>query len=388
MNRQESAANSLADRRWMARALQLARRGLYTTTPNPRVGCVIVRYGDAGQQDGGELVAEGWHQWAGEGHAEVNALTAAGDRAKGATAYVSLEPCAHYGRTPPCAVALVEAGISRVVSAMRDPNPRVNGGGFKILEEAGIETLSGLLEEEARQLNAGFFKRMETGRPLLRCKLAMSVDGRTAMFSGESQWITGSAARSDVQQWRARSCAIVTGVDSIIFDDSSLTVRLDELKVADPEAASTHQPLRVVLDSTLRIPETARILGLSGRTVILCGSSVESDKRERLQQQGADIVTLPLQNGRIDLKAAMEWLAGQDCNEVLLETGATLAGAAIQAGLVDELLVYMAPVLLGSSARPLLNLPIDSMSDKVPLVITDIRSVGDDWRITATPRKD
>ena len=384
MNRQEPEVSSLADRRWMAHALQLARRGLYTTMPNPRVGCVIVRYDEPGD---GELIAEGWHQWAGEGHAEVNALAVAGERARGATAYVTLEPCAHYGRTPPCAEALAKAGVSRVVSAMRDPNPRVNGGGFKIMESHGIETVSGLLEDEARQLNAGFFKRMEAGRPLMRCKLAMSVDGRTAMDSGESQWITGSAARSDVQQWRARSCAIVTGVDSIIHDDSSLTVRQDELNLPDPQAASTLQPIRVVLDSSLRIPETARILGLPGRTVVICGPLAGQEKQARLQHCGAEVVTLPLLNDRTDLRAVMSWLAGQDCNEVLLETGATLAGAALQAGLVDELLIYMAPVLMGSSARPLLELPIDVMSDKVPLVITDIRSVGDDWRITAMPEK-
>lgn len=359
----------------MARALRLARKGIYTTMPNPTVGCVLVR--------NGEVIGEGYTSPAGGPHGEINALKAAGE-AEGATAYVTLEPCAHYGRTPPCAEALVKAGIRRVVAAMRDPNPRVNGGGFEILKKAGIETASGLMEAEAREINAGFFKRMEQELPYVRCKMAMSVDGRTAMASGESQWITGPDARADVQQWRAQSCAIVTGVDSIIHDNSSLTVRVNELRIDHPAAAAEKQPVRVVVDSRLRIPLDAKILTLPGQTVIACLSD-ENGKTSQLEALGAEVVVLPEAAGRVCLRALMTFLARRECNNVLLETGATLAGSAVAAGLVDELLVYMAPVLMGSDARPLFQLPFETMAEKVPLKIHDIRAFGPDWRITAKP---
>ncbi|OQX34523.1 MAG: riboflavin biosynthesis protein RibD [Oceanospirillales bacterium LUC14_002_19_P2] len=364
------------DRCWMARALQLARKGLYSTMPNPRVGCVLVR--------DGRIVGEGWHIRAGEGHAEVNALTMAGSNALGATAYVTLEPCSHQGRTPPCAQALINAGVSRVIAAMRDPNPRVDGGGFQLLEKARITTASGLLEEEAKALNPGFISRMVNQRPLVRCKLAMSLDGRTAMASGESQWITGPDARSDVQQWRARSCAIVTGVGSILQDDSSLTVRPAELHIDEPELAAEKQPLRVVLDSSLRIPLTAKILRQTGKTLVVTADS-DREKQNALQSEGVEVVELPAPDGRVDLAALMTLLGQRECNEVLVETGATLAGSFLQAGLLDELLVYMAPVLMGSAARPLFDLPLGNMSDRIPLTMTDVRRICQDLRLTAVP---
>ncbi|MTI14479.1 bifunctional diaminohydroxyphosphoribosylaminopyrimidine deaminase/5-amino-6-(5-phosphoribosylamino)uracil reductase RibD [Sansalvadorimonas verongulae] len=368
---------STADHAFMARALHLARKGIYTTMPNPSVGCVLVR--------DGKVIGEGFTSPAGGPHGEINALRSVNGSAKGATAYVTLEPCAHYGRTPPCAKTLVEAGVVKVVAAMTDPNPRVSGGGFKILEDAGIETVSGLLEADARTLNQGFFKRMETGKPYVRCKMAMSVDGRTAMESGESQWITGSAARADVQQWRARSCAVVTGVDSIIHDDSSLTVRANELRIENPEAAAEKQPLRVVVDSTLRIPLDAKILSLPG-TTLLAGVNPDQNKLKTLAEKGIEVMVLPAnESGSVDLEALMTELARRDCNEVLLETGATLAGSAVEAGLVDELLIYMAPVLMGSDARPLFQLPFSKMAEKRPLAIEDIRAFGNDWRLICKP---
>ncbi len=360
----------------MARALHLARKGIYSTMPNPSVGCVLVR--------DGEIIGEGFTSPAGGPHGEINALRAVQGDTKGATAYVTLEPCAHFGRTPPCARALAEAGVVKVIAAMTDPNPRVSGGGFQILEQAGIETASGLLESEAAALNTGFFKRMKAGRPFVRCKLAMSVDGRTAMASGESQWITGPDARADVQQWRARSCAVVTGVDSIIFDNSSLNVRPKELRIENPELAAEKQPLRVVVDSSLRIPLDAKILTLPGKTVVAAATPCKN-KARALAELGVEVMVLPQDNysGRVDLEALMEELARRECNEVLLETGAKLAGAAVEASVVDELLVYMAPILMGSDARPLLQMPFTRMAEKKPLEIKDIRAFGNDWRITA-----
>lgn len=369
---------TLEDRGWMAHALKIAHKGLYSTMPNPRVGCVLVR--------DGRMVGEGWHVRAGEGHAEVNALAMAGSDAQGATAYVTLEPCSHQGRTPSCAVALIDAGVSRVIAAMRDPNPQVNGEGFRLLEAASIATASSLLEEEARSLNLGFISRMVNGRPLVRCKLAMSLDGRTAMASGESQWITGPDARSDVQQWRARSCAIVTGVDSILHDDSSLMVRREALRIERPSLAVEKQPLRVVLDSSLRIPLTAKILHQPGDTLIVTGHP-NLERRNALQSEGVEVIELPAADGRVDLSALMMLLGQRGCNEVLVETGATLASSFLQAGLLDELLIYMAPVLMGSTARPLFDLPLGNLSDRVHLTIIDVCRLGQDLRLTAVPRE-
>lgn len=358
---------SADDTAYMARALQLAQQGLFTTDPNPRVGCVLVKEG--------QIVGEGAHLRAGEGHAEVNALRMAGDAAKGATAYVTLEPCSHYGRTPPCAKGLIEAGVSRVVSAMQDPNPLVAGRGLSMLSEAGIVSESGLLEAQARALNPGFIKRMETGRPFVRVKLAMSLDGRTAMRSGESQWITGPQARQDVQRLRARSSAIITGIGSILQDDSALTVRAAELADATIDPTRLRQPLRVVLDTQGQLPASARILQQPGRTLWVT--------RGERDMAGAEVLEGQLAEGRIDLAWLLAYLAKHEhANEVLVETGAELAGSFIKQGLVDELVVYLAPTLLGSHARPLAVLPLEEMAQQQRLTLLDLRQLGDDLRLT------
>ncbi|RVU29925.1 bifunctional diaminohydroxyphosphoribosylaminopyrimidine deaminase/5-amino-6-(5-phosphoribosylamino)uracil reductase RibD [Neptunomonas marina] len=359
--------NPYLDRQLMARAIQLARQGIYTTSPNPRVGCVIAH--------GETIVGEGYHVRAGEGHAEVNALRQAGAAAKGATAYVTLEPCSHFGRTPPCAAALIQAGVARVVSAMGDPNPQVNGRGIAMLNEAGIATEVGLLENEARALNPGFIKRMTTGRPWVRVKLAMSADGRTAMRSGESQWITGAPARQAVQRLRARSCAVVTGIGSILHDDSALTVRAAELGLANAEQVAERQPLRVVLDRQGQLSPNARILQQSGRTLWMTTSDAE--------RSGAERVAAQLSEASIDLAWVLDYLGQQEqCNEILIEAGAVLAGGFVAAGLVDELVVFMAPTLLGSHARPLVELPLEAMAQQQRLELTDVRQFGDDLRLT------
>lgn len=363
----------------MARAIQLARKGCYTCHPNPCVGCVIVRDGEA--------VGEGFHASAGEPHAEPNALMAANNLAQGATAYVSLEPCCHHGKTPPCTEALIKAGISRVVIAMQDPNPQVAGKGIKQLEQAGIQVDTGLLETEVQELNPGFIKRMRAGLPYLRCKLAMSLDGRTAMASGESKWITSAAARRDVHRLRALSSAVMTGVETVIADDASLNVRLapEELQELGINAKSPPSPLRVVLDSKLRTPPEAKILTLPGETLILC--VVDADKRRAaLESAGAKVVLMPECDGRIDLRAALEYLAEQEINEVLLEAGSQLAGSVLQAGLIDEMVIYMAPHLMGDGAKGLFHIPgLERMQERIGLSVSDIRAVGQDWRITAKP---
>ncbi|WP_123712883.1 bifunctional diaminohydroxyphosphoribosylaminopyrimidine deaminase/5-amino-6-(5-phosphoribosylamino)uracil reductase RibD [Sinobacterium caligoides] len=363
---------------YMLRAIRLARQGLYTTSPNPRVGCVLVR--------DDEVVGEGFHRFAGEGHAEVNALAVAGEQAKGATAYVTLEPCSHTGRTGPCCEALVKAGVVRVVVAMQDPNPAVDGGGTHFLRAHNIAVVCGVQEATARALNPGFIKRMTSGLPLVTAKLAMSVDGRTAMQSGESQWITGPAARSQVQRLRARSCAIVTGVGSILHDDSSLTVRVSELSLDDAEQICRRQPLRVIMDSGLRTPVTAKILQQPGRTVIAYCRD-DQERRAALVAAGAELIQLPCRDDRVDGRALLRWLASeQQCNEVLLEAGSQLAGNWLGQGLIDELQLFMAAKLLGSKARPLFSLPLDTMKEQVALDISDIRAVGNDWLISAKPQ--
>ena len=365
------------DRCWMARAIRLAAKGRFTTHPNPRVGCLLVR--------DGQIVGEGFHVRAGEGHAEVNALRMAGDQAMGATAYVTLEPCSHHGKTPPCAEALVQAGVARVVSAMVDPNPQVAGRGIKRLLNAGIEASSGLLEAEAKALNPGFIKRMEQGLPYVRIKTASSLDGRTAMQSGESQWITGAAARSDVQRLRAQSSVIVTGVDSILHDDSSLTVRENELQLDNAAEIVQKQPLRVVLDSQLRMPLNAKILRQSGRTLIATVSQ-DSVKTSALIESGAEVVLLPAEQNRVSIEALLEHLVtAEQCNELLVETGARLAGAFIAAGVVDELVVYQAMTLMGSDARPMYRLPYSKMDEQIRLQLLDSRMLGDDLRLTLRP---
>ena len=366
------------DSRWMALALRLAEQGRYSTSPNPRVGCVLVKHE--------KLIGSGWHQRAGEPHAEVYALREAGARAKGATAYVTLEPCSHHGRTPPCADALIAAGVARVVVAMEDPNPLVAGSGIARLREAGIEVESGLMEAAARELNVGFVARMVRGMPWVRCKTGMSLDGRTALANGTSQWITGSEARLDVQHWRARSCAVLTGINTILADDAQLNVR---------EIETPRQPLRVVADSRLRIPLDARILssltspagGRGGGVLIYCTVN-DSRKISLLEKLGATVVVLPEAEGHVDLVAMLKDLAVRGCNELLVEAGAILNGALFSAGLVDELLLYIAPQLLGDCARGIASLgELTSLDQRVDLVWQDVRSVGRDLRITARVTK-
>lgn len=360
------------DHRYMARALQLARRGLYTTHPNPRVGCVIVR--------DGQIVGEGWHERAGEPHAEVHALRMAGAAAQGADVYVTLEPCSHFGRTPPCANALVQAGVGRVVAAMVDPNPLVAGNGLRVVQEAGIAAASGLLESAARALNPGFIACMERQRPFVRVKMAMSLDGRTAMASGESVWITGEAARRDVQFLRAQAGAILTGIDTVLADDPSLNVRLraEDLGIN----GEVRQPVRVVLDSGLRFPLTAKLLTIPGQTLIYT-CSTDAPKIAQLQQAGVNV--RQFSGAKLALAEVMAALVADGITEVHVEAGATLSGALLEQGFVDELVIYMAPHLMGSSARALFNLPhIARMQERMALTIRDIRAVGGDWRIIAS----
>lgn len=356
------SGGAAGDIRLMARALQLARRGLYTTEPNPRVGCVIAA--------DGEVVGEGWHERAGGPHAEVAALRAAGERARGATAYVTLEPCCHTGRTPPCTNALIEAGISRVVAAMTDPNPMVAGQGFARLRERGIHTDSGVLEAEAAALNPGFVKRMVTGLPFVRLKIAASLDGRIALASGESQWITGAAARADGHRLRARSSAVLTGIGTILADDPQLTVR-------NGNRAMMRQPLRVVLDSELRMPRQARLLNDGGRTLVFTAADVAGELA------GAAIERVGRHGGHLDLEAVLRRLAAMECNEVLVEAGAKLNGALIAAGVVDEIVIYLAPTLLGDNARGMFALPgLTVLAARPRLELTDQRRLGQDWRLT------
>jgi diaminohydroxyphosphoribosylaminopyrimidine deaminase/5-amino-6-(5-phosphoribosylamino)uracil reductase len=361
---------SAQDSVWMAQALRLAERGLYGTSPNPRVGCVLVLAGD--------VVGSGWHRCAGEPHAEVHALREAGEAARGATAYVTLEPCSHHGRTPPCAEALIEAGVARVVVAVQDPNPQVAGEGIARLRAAGIMVESGLMETEARELNVGFFARMTRGMPWVRSKIAMSLDGRTALGNGKSQWITGDAARQDVQRWRARSCAVLTGINTVLADDARLNVRGID---------APRQPLRVVLDSQLRIPLEARVLYDGGNTLIYTALHNER-KTALLQDLGATVAMMPDGKGQVDLPAILRDLAQRGCNEVLVEAGNTLNGALLCAGLVDELLLYVAPQLLGDAARGMAQLgELTSLDQRVNLKWRDVRQVGEDLRILAKVEK-
>jgi len=353
------------DIEWMTRALRLGARGLYTTTPNPRVGCVIV--------SNGQVVGEGAHLKAGEPHAEVHALRAAAEQARGATAYVTLEPCSHFGRTPPCADALVNAGVSRVVVAMQDPNPLVAGNGIARLQAQGIAVTVGVCEAQARALNPGFIQRMTQQRPYVRLKVAASLDGRTALANGHSQWITSAAARKDVHHWRAQSCAIVTGIASILQDDSSLTVR---------DVNTPRQPLRVIVDSQLRIPIDAKVL--QDGNALVAYAQGDAAKLEILQVMGVRTLQAPNAQGQVDLAALMQTLTALPCNEVLIEAGATLNGAFLQSRYVDELLLYYAPKLMGHTARGMFALPeLTQMSAVRDLNMLDVRQFGQDLRIQA-----
>ncbi|WP_369983188.1 bifunctional diaminohydroxyphosphoribosylaminopyrimidine deaminase/5-amino-6-(5-phosphoribosylamino)uracil reductase RibD [Thalassolituus sp.] len=366
---------TVADRQWMAAALKLAAQGMYSTSPNPRVGCILVKDGEA--------IGEGWHQKAGEPHAEVLALRAAGDNARGATAYVTLEPCSHYGRTPPCAEGLIKAGVSRVVAAVCDPNPDVAGRGFQMLREAGIEVVESCLEDQATAINEGFMKRMRTGLPLVRMKLAMSLDGRTAMASGQSQWITGPEARRDVQRLRARSCAVITGADSVLIDNPSMTVRAEEAGLTIP-ADLQRQPLRVIVDGEHRVNASAKIFAQAG-DILIASRTAPTTPVERDANSGNLTYWAGEKSDRTDLSGLLRHLAEQGHNEILVESGAQLAGAFVMAGLVDELIVYCAPTILGSDARPLLSLPIGDMAAQIRWRWQDVRMVGNDLRLTMRP---
>ncbi|MBL4584631.1 MAG: bifunctional diaminohydroxyphosphoribosylaminopyrimidine deaminase/5-amino-6-(5-phosphoribosylamino)uracil reductase RibD [Pseudomonadales bacterium] len=366
----------------MAHAIELGNKGLYSTDPNPRVGCVLVK--------NGLLIAEGWHQKTGGPHAEIAAIQSATDNIAGATAYVTLEPCSHQGRTPPCCDALIKAGVTRVVAAMEDPNPQVSGQGFERLRNAGIEVATNILQAEAEALNPGFIKRHKTGLPLVRLKLAMSLDGRTAMANGESQWITGPDARQDVQKWRARSSAIITGIGSLLKDDPQLNVRRDDLAIEVAQQAFVRQPLRVVLDSQLRTPVDAKILQQPGNTLII-GSQIKIsgpaglEKQQQLLGAGAEVALIQEHNQQLDLQKTLHLLAQRGCNEVLFECGSTLAGSVLQQGLVDELVIYMAPTLLGHNAQPLMKLlGLDHIDQQIQLDIQQTHMVGKDLRIIAT----
>lgn len=353
---------------YMARAIQLAKRGRFTTDPNPRVGCVLVREN--------VVIGEGWHVKAGLGHAEVEALKNIQD-AQGATAYVTLEPCSHHGRTPPCCDALIKAGVSRVVVAMQDPNPQVSGRGLEKLKAAGVQVTCGVLAEDARALNRGFIKRMTVNRPYVRSKLAMSLDGRTAMASGESRWITSAEARADVHKLRAECSAILTGINTVLADDPSLNARVDWAVV---------QPVRVVLDSGLNMPVTAQMASVPGRSLILTCSR-DDDKRQALQDAGFEVYILADKNARLDLHEVMNFLAGQQINELLVEAGSILNGALLAEGLVDEWVVYMAPCILGDQGRGLFTLPgVQSMADKKSLKLCDVRQIGPDLKLTLIPQ--
>lgn len=383
------------DHECMARALELARRALYTTDPNPRVGCVLAH--------DSLIIAEGFHARAGDPHAERNALATAGEHARGATAYVTLEPCSHTGRTGPCADALIEAGVARVVAAMEDPNPQVAGSGLQRLRDAGIQVDTGLQEADARALNPGFVLRMSQGRPLIRIKAAASLDGRTAMASGESQWITGPEAREDVQRLRARSSAIVTGIGTVLADRPSYTVRPEQWRHGEYADGPVRAPLRVILDPALRTPVDSPVVTADGPCLIAHADDPDAapdDRRRALEHAGAELLALPraraasdpaepgaaarAERRGLDLHALIAELTRRECNEVLVECGATLAGAFVREALFDELIVYLAPTLLGADARGLLDLPFDRMDQQIRLQWSDLRRVGDDLRLTLT----
>ena len=370
----------------MRRALSLAENVL-TTTPNPRVGCVLVNAEN-------EIIGEGWHQIPGSAHAEINAIANAGEQAKKALAFISLEPCAHQGKTPPCAGALIAAGIGKVFIATLDPNRKVAGKGVEILENAGIEVVHlNDFEQRARDINPGYMKRMTKGLPYVRCKLAMSLDGRTAAANRESKWITGTDARAEVQKLRAESCAVITGINTVLQDDPAMTVRHDELNLSDAEIeknqfALNRQPMRVILDSSLRTPIQARILHQSGDLkIITTGFASESED----YPANTEVISVEedrnndIAKGRVDLGSVLELLASRFMiNEVLLEAGPELSGAFVRAGLVDELVLYIGGKLLGSNGLPLMELPgLGSMSEQIKLDVQDVKKIGNDCRIIA-----
>lgn len=370
-------AFSAADHQHMARALQLAARGLNTASPNPRVGCVIVR--------DGTIVGEGWHERSGEPHAEVHALRQAGELARGATAYVTLEPCSHHGRTPPCADALIAAGVARVVAAMPDPNPMVAGSGLALLRAQGFEVGVGLMETQARDLNPGFICRMERGRPWVRTKIAASLDGGTALENGVSKWITSDAARNDVQRWRSRACAILTGIGTVLADNPRLNVRASDTVPGVVPVETVRQPLRVIVDSSLRTPPTATILRDGGVLVVCRDDSIP--RAMPLRAAGAEVLALPGAEGAVNLPALLAELARRGINELHVEAGAKLNGELLRLRLIDELLLYFAPTLLGASTRGMFDFPaLTDMAQRVDLDILALDRIGQDIRIRARPR--
>jgi len=363
---------SRQDRAYMARALKLALGGRYSTRPNPRVGCVLVNEG--------RIVGEGFHYRAGEDHAEAAALKLAGSAAHGATAYVTLEPCAHQGRTPPCARGLIEAGVARVVYAAGDPNPRVAGGGAQLLRTAGITCEGGLLADEARAQNRGFLMRCERGRPFVTLKLGMSLDARVALADGSSQWITSAEARADVQRLRASSCAVLTGSGTVLADDPGLDVR-------DPRFdLGGHPPGRIILDSALRTPPGARILTPPGQVWIFCAEGAERDRAERLRARGAQVETLPRAASGLDLPILLKRLAALEINDLMVESGPALAANLLGAGLVDELVLYVAPLLLGPDARAAFAWPaLHSLAEAPHMAVVEVARVGVDQRLVLRP---
>ncbi|RDX35208.1 bifunctional diaminohydroxyphosphoribosylaminopyrimidine deaminase/5-amino-6-(5-phosphoribosylamino)uracil reductase RibD [Kangiella sp. HD9-110m-PIT-SAG06] len=365
------------DARFMARAIQLARQGWYTTRSNPRVGCVLVKTIDNDLQ----IIGEGWHEKPGLAHAEVNAIKAAetnGHDTNGVTAYVTLEPCSHFGKTPPCAKGLIDAGVTRVVCAMTDPNPQVAGRGFEMLRAAGIRVEFGLMEQDAKALNLGFIKRMTTGLPRVVAKTAVSVDGRTAMASGESQWITGSASRTEVQRLRAQSGAVITGSGTVLYDNPSMNVREESLV----ESVHFEQPLRVIIDSKHQVQAQAKIFQSDGHCWLVSASD-RADIFSNAQDKSVSLHQVKQNStGFADLESVLKELADAGINDVLIEAGSELLGAFMQQNLVDELHVFMAPKLLGSVARPMANLPFDSMKQAIELELTDVRQIGKDLKLT------
>jgi len=373
-----------SDQAYMQQALTLAAKGQYSTKPNPAVGCVLVKEG--------RVIGEGWHQKAGLPHAEREALMQAGSLAKGATAYVTLEPCSHFGRTPPCADGLIEAGVKMVWIAMLDPNPLVSGQGVQKLQQAGIKVKVGLLEQEARALNVGFIHRMEVNLPYVILKMASSLDGRTAMANGESKWITGELSRQEVHKLRASCGAIVTGIGTVLADDPSLTVRLPDATLAEMNLTSeSTQPLRVILDPNLKTPLDARMLSLTGRTILVTSNEAfdsQSDKVKALSAQKAEVLVVPCQEDRLDIKSVLQYLAKEEqINHVMVESGAVVAGAFMQSGLVNELHSFIAPSLLGDQAKPMLVLPnLQNMADKIQLNIHAVDQFGEDVRLILKPK--
>jgi diaminohydroxyphosphoribosylaminopyrimidine deaminase / 5-amino-6-(5-phosphoribosylamino)uracil reductase len=357
---------SSADYAFMSHALQLAEKGLYSTAPNPRVGCVITQHG--------KLIASGWHEQAGQPHAEINALNSVAEDVRGATAYITLEPCSHHGRTPPCAHALIQAGIGKVIIAMQDPNPLVSGRGCALLQHAGVTVQTGLLQAEANKLNLGFVTRMQHQRPWVRLKIAASLDGKTALTNGVSQWITGEAARQDGHRWRARSCAVLTGIGTLKQDDPQLTVR---------HIKTSRQPRKVVVDKQLAIPLDAKLL--QGEEVfIFTANSENPEKTLALNELGAQVIVLPDVKGNVDLQKMMHKLADFEMNELLVEAGSGLSGALVSAGLVDELILFLAPHLLGDVAQGMVKLSeLMDLDQKVALELQDVRMIGQDIRVIA-----